>query len=91
MLIKILGGIDLLGGLILLFAGTINFNEFIFGICGAVFIIKSFLGRGKDFASWIDFFAGVLLIILIFSQIHWVISIVIGILLIQKGIFSLIG
>jgi len=90
MLIKILGGIDILGGLILLFVGTINFNEFIFGICGIIFIIKSFLGMFEHFGSWIDFCAGILFIILIFSQIHWIISIVFGILLIQKGIFSLI-
>jgi len=86
MLIKILGAIDLIGGIILLLIGEIDFKVLFF-ILGIIFIIKSSLGMWQDLGSWMDLLAGILFLSSIFFQIE-IIGIIIGICLIQKGLVS---
>ncbi len=88
MLLKIMGAIDTLGGLILLFGTGIAIPHLILIIFGGLLLIKALFGMLKGFASWIDLVSGVIFILMIFFNIHWIICLIAGILLIQKGIFS---
>ncbi|MCL5018321.1 MAG: hypothetical protein M1416_00955 [Candidatus Pacearchaeota archaeon] len=88
MLVKILGAIDFIGGLLLLFISGFNLPFQIFVFLGMVFLIKSLLGFLKDFASWIDLISGAIFILLIFFAVPWFICLIFAILLVQKGIFS---
>ncbi len=88
MLVKVLGGIDFIGGLILIFGAGFSFPIPLLALFGIILLIKSGIGLLKDFVSWIDFFAGIIFILLIFFQIPLIICLIAGILLIQKGIFS---
>ncbi len=88
MLVKILGAIDFLAGLILIFISGFSLPNQVLIFLGILFLIKSSLGLWKDFASWTDLFSGIIFILLVFFPIYWVICIIIGILLMQKGIFS---
>jgi len=89
MLVKILGFIDLIAGLILIFGTGIKLPYIILIFLGIVFIVKSFMGGiPKDLGSITDICAGIVFILMIFFSIHWVICLVVGILVIQKGIFS---
>ncbi len=88
MLVKILGAIDLIGGLILLFLSGFNLPTIFLIILGVILIIKSSFGLWKNFASWTDLISGIIFILFIFFPVHWIICLILGILLIQKGIFS---
>ena len=87
MLIKILGMIDLFAGSILIFGSGINL-PLLFGLFGIILIIKSFMGFLKNFASWVDLIAGVILLGGIILPIPIVITVIIGILVLQKGVVS---
>ena len=87
MLMKILGAIDVIGGLILMF-GVKFIPSFILIFFGATFLIKSLMGLLKDFASWTDFLSGINFLLMIFFIIPPIIGIILGIILVQKGIFS---
>jgi len=88
MLVKVLGAIDLIGGLILLFCSGFELPLFLLVTLGIILLIKSSLGLLKNFASWIDFASGIVFLLLIFFPVFWIICVILGILLIQKGIFS---
>lgn len=88
MLIKILGAIDFIAGLILIFGAGAKLPYLILMPFGVILLLKSTFGLLKDFASWIDFLCGINFILLILLPIPKVISIILGILLVQKGIFS---
>jgi hypothetical protein len=88
MFIKILGVFDLITGGILIFGQEFHISKLIFLVFGFVLLLKSSLGLLKDFASWIDFLAGICLLTLIIIQIPVIICAVIGLLIIQKSIFS---
>ncbi|MDD5012093.1 MAG: hypothetical protein PHQ66_00385 [Candidatus Nanoarchaeia archaeon] len=88
MLVKILGAVDFIGGVILMFISGFTLPSQILIFLGIIFLIKSSLGFWKNFASWMDLFSGVIFILLIFFPIPWFICIIPAILLIQKGIFS---
>ena len=57
---------------------------------GFILLAKSSLGMLKDFASWVDFLAGIILLSSIIFQPPLFILIIIGILIIQKGAFSFV-
>ena len=88
MLVKILGVIDLIAGVILIFGGSLNFSSQVFLIFGVVLLVKSSLGLLKDFASWIDFLCGIIFLISVIISVPEIISLVFGLLIIQKGLFS---
>jgi hypothetical protein len=88
MLVKVLGLIDFLAGLILIFGINFKIPFLILIIFGIVLLIKAGIGLLKDFASWIDLFCGTIFILLIFLPIFWIICLIASVLLIQKGIFS---
>jgi hypothetical protein len=88
MLIKFFGIVDVIVGLILLFSFNISLPIQLMIVLGIVLIVKSFFGMPKDFGSWIDFSVG---IVMIFSSITaglWIVNIILGLLILQKGVFS---
>lgn len=91
MLVKVLGAIDILSGILFLLAIGVKPNTNILLFFGIILITKSSFGMLKDFASWIDFLSALLFILLIFTTIPKFILIIFSILLLQKGIFSLIN
>jgi len=91
MLVKILGGIDIISGLILLLAILFTFPKGFLLFVGIILIIKSSIGLLKDFASWIDIISGMMLIILTAIDIPKFILLAMGVLLIQKALFSFLG
>jgi hypothetical protein len=88
MLVKALGAIDFIGGLILIFGAGMKIPSIMLTIFGIIFLIKSAIGLLKDFGSWIDFSAGAIFLFSLLFLIPPVICVVVGILLLQKGIFS---
>lgn len=88
MLIKILGAIDLLSGLILILSALTKMPTPILIIFGVALLAKSLIGFLKDFGSWIDFLTGIILILCVFIQIPLFIKIIFSLLIIQKGISS---
>jgi len=88
MLIKILGIIDLISGILLLFAASSGLPSIILIILGVILIAKSSLGLWKDFASWIDVLVGISFIALIFYQLNFIVRFILAILILQKGFFS---
>ncbi len=88
MLVKALGVTDFIAGLILILAAGINFSYFILLPIAGILLIKSLIGKLKDLGSWIDLIASILFILLIFFQVPWIICLIGGILLIQKGVMS---
>jgi len=89
MLVKVLGGIDAISGMILIFYGMgFEIQNGILLFFSAVLIFKSMIGFLKDFASWIDFLSGMSVILTIFFPAFVIIEVIFGILVLQKGIFS---
>ncbi len=88
MLVKALGIFDFMGGLILLFSSGIKTPVPVLVILAAIFLVKALIGLLKDFASWIDFTAGIVFILIIFLPAYWFICLIPAVLLIQKGIVS---
>jgi len=88
MLIKILGGVDVILGIFLIFLSSFRSSKSLLLVFGMVMIAKSFLGFLKDFASWIDVSAGLIFLLSTIISISQIISIIVGLLVLQKGIFS---
>ncbi len=88
MLVKILGGIDVLSGLILILSVLTEMPSLILIIFGVALLAKSLMGFLKDFGSWIDFLTGVILILTAFVSIPLFLKIIFSMLIIQKGISS---
>jgi hypothetical protein len=88
MLIKFLGAIDFISGLILIFGSGIKLPTTLLMILGIILFIKASMGMLKDFASWIDLIAGIIFIASIFFVVPGIIGVISGILMLQKGIFS---
>jgi hypothetical protein len=88
MLVKILGAIDVLSGLILILTILTEIPISLLIFFGVALLIKSLIGMLKDFGSWIDFLTGIVLVLCIFVQIPVFIKIIFGILIVQKGIAS---
>ena len=89
MLLKILGSIDVISGLILIFLGAgINIQKEILIVLGIILLVKCLFGMLKDIGSWIDFIAAIVLIINFFFSLPGIISIIVGLVIIQKGVFS---
>ena len=86
MLIKVFGLMDLLAAIVFASAQW-GFGLYLGKIIAIYLIVKSLLFI-TDFASWVDFLSGIIILISIILQIPSLISIVHGILIIQKGLFS---
>lgn len=91
MLVKALGIIDVLAGLILLF-GTglvgLKVSSTFLLVLGIILMAKSLLGLLKDFASWIDFVCGGVLILASLFTLPVIICTICAAFILQKGIFS---
>ena len=68
--------------------GIENLSNQLLIILGLILLAKSSLGLLKDFGSWIDFLCGIIFLISIIISIHWIIGLIFGLLIIQKGIAS---
>jgi len=88
MLIKIFGLTDFITGLLLIFGVNNQLPSLLLYFFGIILIVKSGIGFWADFGSWIDLLSGAVFILSIFLNMPWIISPILGILLIQKGIFS---
>ncbi len=88
MLVKILGGIDVIIGVVLIFLSSLSLSKNLLIVFGMIMVAKSLLGFFKDFASWVDVCAGGIFLLTIIISIPQIISIIVGILVLQKGIFS---
>ncbi|HDZ60654.1 MAG TPA: hypothetical protein ENH46_03020 [Candidatus Pacearchaeota archaeon] len=86
MLLKAFGIIDIIAGLILILRASLSSKVFL--ILGIILLAKASLGLLKDFASWVDFISGGIFILLTVVSIPSIIGIIVGILIIQKGLFS---
>ena len=87
---KILGGIDVVVGLILIFGSSVDFPTRFLWIMGVILLAKSSLGFWQDFGSWVDVLGGVMFFLMILIHIPIFFSLIIGILLVQKGAVSFI-
>lgn len=90
MLVKILGLIDLVIGIIFVFGIIEYLPNSALAILGLILLAKSSLGMLKDFASWVDFIGGLVFFISIIISVHPIVSLIIGLCILQKGIFSFI-
>jgi len=90
MLMKILGAVDLIVGLFFIFASNFNVGSSILIFFGIILLAKSSLGMLQDFASWTDFLSGVSLLLMIVFPIPSFILFILGLLLLQKGFFSIV-
>ena len=88
MLIKVLGIIDVLLGVFLIFLGQLNFPAKVLLVFAIILLVKASLGLFQDFASWVDGVAGLFYILSTIIHIPAIIGIILGLLLIQKGVFS---
>jgi hypothetical protein len=88
MLVRVLGIIDFIIGLILIFGNNAELPYLMLLIIAIILFVKSGIGLLRDFASWIDLIAGIIFILRIFFPVSGIICIISGILLIQKGIIS---
>lgn len=88
MLVKVLGALDFLAGLILIFTIWTKIPFLILTILAVIFLIKAGIGLLKDFASWIDLVTGIVFVLLIFFPVYGIICLICAGLLIQKGIVS---
>ena len=85
---KMFGVADLIIGMTLVFLSSFNPSANILISFSIIAFTKSSLGMLRDFGSWIDFSAGILLGIAILINIPLFLSLVVGFLVLQKGIFS---
>ncbi len=88
MLVKALGVLDFVGGLILMFSSGAKIPISVLIVLSIIFLIKAGIGLLKEFASWIDLIAGIVFILMIFFPVYWIVCFISGILLIQKGVVS---
>ncbi len=88
MLVKALGAIDFILGLVLMFSPGIKIPIPILIALATFLLVKAGIGLLKDFASWIDLIAGIVFVLLIFFPVYWIVCLIVGILLVQKGIVS---
>jgi hypothetical protein len=90
MLVKIFGIIDLILGIILIFGIIEYLPNSALAIFGFILLVKSSLGMLKDFASWVDFIGGLVFLVSIIISVHSIVPLIIGLCILQKGVFSLI-
>ena len=91
MFVKILGIIDIIAGLILIFATQTDFPFQIILLLGIILITKSSLGFLQNFGSWIDFLGGIVILISLLVNLPIIIPFIHGALVIQKGFLSLMA
>ena len=88
MLVKIMGIIDLIVGIIILFLINLNLPNQMLFFFGILIFTKASVGRLKELGSWIDFSAGFVLFLSMIITLPATISVILGVLVLQKGIFS---
>lgn len=88
MLIKGLGIFDIIVGIVLLFIAVIPIPIDVLAFMGLILLGKSSLGMFKDAGSLIDLFSAIVIFANLIAYVP-ILSEILGILLIQKGVFSL--
>lgn len=90
MLVKILGIIDLVGGIMLVIASWgIALPTFILSLFAVLFGLKSLFIFAKDIASIFDLFACLMFVLMFSFELSQGVLLVASILILQKGFFSL--
>lgn len=90
MLVKILGIIDIIAAAMLIFSQNHIISTTFFVAFGTIMILKSMAGLFRNLGSWIDLIGGFSLILSVFFILPWIMLIICGVLVLQKGIISLI-
>lgn len=89
MLLKLFGAFDVITGIILIILGFgIKINHNVLWVLAIILFLKSGMGLLKDFASWIDFSCGILILLSLSFNIPLLFFWILAILIAQKGIFS---
>jgi len=88
MLVKALGIIDIISALILLVGSKELIGPQILFLFGVILILKSSLGMWKDFFSWVDLLAGVVLLLEILTPVTPIVKIIFALILLYKGAVS---
>jgi len=92
MLVKILGGADVVVGVTIILLGAGIDVPWNILLAFAIFLLfkagMGYISDVTDIASWIDFIGFLVLLISILINIPGIISIIIGFLILQKGILS---
>jgi hypothetical protein len=97
MILKILGFLDILAAILFFLNSVFDKsntwlpNKIIF-IAGVYLLVKGiFFILTLDFASIIDVISGILIIISVYYPLYMILTSIVVILLLQKGIFSLVS
>lgn len=91
MIVKILGGIDVISAVIFLALGLkMNLFYYFLFLFGVLLILKGFFIITGNLFSLFDFFAGIILILSIFYQFPILFLLIISCLLFAKGMASFI-
>jgi hypothetical protein len=88
MIIKLLGILDFIAGLILLTSLEKKLPLWVCLFFTGFLISKSLIGFLKTFASWLDLISALTFLLLIFLPLPIFLKVIIGILILQKGFFS---
>ncbi|MDP2628710.1 MAG: hypothetical protein Q8P15_02315 [Nanoarchaeota archaeon] len=88
MLLKILGGADIVLSIILIFINSLNIHFSILWVGGIFLILKGGINFYRYWATWIDGTAGILLLFSSVFHIPSIIVTIVGLLLLQKGVYS---
>ena len=92
MLVKILGAIDIFGGLVLFIIGFgVNMSLGVLIFFSILFGLKSLFIFSKDVASLLDVLACLVLIFSIFILVPSILVFLSGFLVFQKGFLSFLG
>lgn len=87
MLVKILGGIDLIMGLVLIFSSTFSGSKFLVFLA-MILIVKALMGFFQEVGGWIDIAGGVFLLLASIGIVITLINVIVGFLVLQKGVIS---
>ena len=93
MIVKALGILDLVAGLVFLLSVAVTaMPKSLIIICAVYFLIKgSMFMLLMDFASIVDFICGIIILLSAWTEVPLVLSIIALIFIAQKGILSLIS
>jgi hypothetical protein len=91
MILKLLGGFDLIIGIIFIFGAYKYISAYFLLVFILLLIIKSSLDLWTSPASWIDALCAIIFLWVIFFPLSFWIAIILGILIGQKGIISFLS
>ncbi len=88
MLVKILGGVDVLAGLALLVEIGNFVPTTILIALGTAMFAKAFMGFPTDVGGWMDMITSLSLFASIFFSLNGIVLVIVAIMVLQKGLLS---